>query len=153
MVGTHDSTNEKHKFYNSTVQDISRGGGDCATKFGSLCARFVDMEYPVNNQVGNGLSKLFYFRGQTIDVSDQAIFILKDSGLHDEEGKKTNINNPITAGQRRSGHFLSLMMTANTDQADPNCKQNHMTCWVCIQLPLDVYGIDASINTQMIKNP
>ena len=31
-VGTNASTNEKHKFYNSTVQAISRGGGYCATK-------------------------------------------------------------------------------------------------------------------------
>ena len=28
-----------------------------------------------------------------------------------------------------------------------------MTCRACIQLPLDVYGIDTSINTQMLKNP
>ena len=28
LVGTNDSTNEKHNLYNSTVQAISRGGGD-----------------------------------------------------------------------------------------------------------------------------
>ena len=43
MVGTNASKNEKHKFYNSTVQAISRGGGYFATKVGALCANFVDM--------------------------------------------------------------------------------------------------------------
>ena len=43
MVGTNASTNEKNEFYNSTVQAISREGGDCATKVGDLCARFVDI--------------------------------------------------------------------------------------------------------------
>ena len=38
MVGTNASTNENNKFYNSTVQAISRGGGDCVTKVGALCA-------------------------------------------------------------------------------------------------------------------
>ena len=56
---------------------------------------------PVKTQVGNGLSKLFDFRGHTIDVSDQDIFIFKDLGLHDEEGKKTDVSDPITAAQRR----------------------------------------------------
>ena len=37
----------------------------------------------VEVQVGNGLSKLFNFRGQTIDASDQAVFTLKDSCFHD----------------------------------------------------------------------
>ena len=84
MVGTNASTNEKHKFYNSIVQAISGGGGDCATKVGALCARFVQMVTPVKNQLESGLSKLFNFRGQTIDTSDQAVFTSKDSGLHDE---------------------------------------------------------------------
>ena len=43
MVVTNASTNEKHKFYNSTVRDISKGGGYCATKVGSLCAHLVDL--------------------------------------------------------------------------------------------------------------
>ena len=47
------------------------------------------------------LSKIFDLRGQTSDVSDQSIFILKDSGLHDEEGNKTNISNRITSDQSR----------------------------------------------------
>ena len=42
------------------------------------------MSAPVKNQMENGLSKIFNFWGQTIDVSDQAIFTLKDTGLHDE---------------------------------------------------------------------
>ena len=57
---------------------ISRGGGDCATKFGALFACFVDMGSPVKTQVENGFSKLFDLGGETIDVSDQAVFILKD---------------------------------------------------------------------------
>ena len=38
----------------------------------------------VKPQVENGLSKIFAFQGQAIDMSDQNIFTLKDSGLHDE---------------------------------------------------------------------
>ena len=77
MVGTNSSKNENHKFYNSTVQAISRGGADCATKVGAICARFVDMGFMVKIQVENGISKLFDFRVRTIDVSDQAVFIKK----------------------------------------------------------------------------
>ena len=51
------------------VQAISIGGGDC----GSLCDRFFYMGGSVKTQVKNGLSKLFDFQGQTIDVSDQYI--------------------------------------------------------------------------------
>ena len=55
------------------VQTISRGGLDCATKVGALCACFVDTGYLVKIQVENGLNKLFDFRGQTIDVCDQYV--------------------------------------------------------------------------------
>ena len=96
MVGKNSSTNKNHKFYNSTVQAISIGVGDCATKVGAPRDRFVDMGSPVKTQVGNGLSKLFDFRGQTIDVSGQAVFILTDLGLYYEEGKKTNVSDPLT---------------------------------------------------------
>ena len=95
MVGTNASKNEKHKFYKSTVQAISRGGGYCATNVGAMCARFVDMGAPVKIQVENELSKLFDFRGQTINTSDQAVLTLKDSGLH-EEGKKVNTSETLT---------------------------------------------------------
>ena len=101
----------------------------------------------------NGLSKLFDLRGQIIDVSDQAIFFLKDSGLHDEEGNKTNVSDPLTAAQRRDGHFLSFMMTVYPDQADPNCNYSRVTCRACIKLPLGVYWIDDVIDTHMLKNP
>ena len=77
------SKKSKHKFYNSTVQEISKGGGDCATKVGSLCACFVDMGDPVKTQVENCISKIFGFQGQTIDVSDQAVFHLNCLGLRD----------------------------------------------------------------------
>ena len=73
---------KKHKFYNSTVQAISSGVGDCATKVGSMCAHFVDLGALVKNPVENGLSKLLDFCVQKIDVSDQAVFTLKYSGLH-----------------------------------------------------------------------
>ena len=59
-------------------------GGDCTKNVGSLCARFVDMGALVKTQVENGLIKLINFQGQTIDVYDQTVFILKDSGLNDE---------------------------------------------------------------------
>ena len=77
MVGTNASTNEKHKFYNSTVQAISRGGEDLYAKFGALCACFVDKVSPVKTQVGNGLIKLLYFRYQTINMYKQDVFALK----------------------------------------------------------------------------
>ena len=51
MIGTNYSTNKKRKFYNSTVQAISRGGGDCATKAGALYTSFSDMGSPVKTQV------------------------------------------------------------------------------------------------------
>ena len=75
MIGTNTSTNENQNFYDSKVQAISTGGGDCATKVGSICARFVGMGTSAKIQVENGINKLFNFRGQTIDVSYQAIFI------------------------------------------------------------------------------
>ena len=82
MMKTNASTNENQKFYNLTMQVISRIGGDCGTKVGSMCAHFVDMGSPVKTQVENGLSNIFYFRGHTIDVYYQAVFSLKDSDIH-----------------------------------------------------------------------
>ena len=73
---------------------------------------FVDMVVPVKTQVENGISKIFDFRCQTIDVSDQAVFILKDLGLHDEEGEKFNVSDTLTASQRRSGHFCLPLLHA-----------------------------------------
>ena len=60
----------------------------------------------MKTQVENGLSKLFGFQGLTIDVSDQAVFTLKCPGLHEEEGHKININDLLTATQRRPGRFF-----------------------------------------------
>ena len=42
-------------------------------------------------------------------------------------------------------------MMVNPDQYDPKLKQSHMNCRECVQLPLDVYGIDSSIYTQMMR--
>ena len=44
-------------------------------------------------------------------------------------------------------------MTFHPDQAHPNCKNSHITYRACDQLPLNVDRIDASINTQILKNP
>ena len=135
------------------VQAISRRVGYWATNIGSLCARFVDLVPPVKNQVENRISKLFDLRGHTIDVSVQYNLTLKDSGLNAEEVKKNNISNPLTAGQRKSGHVLLLMMAVHPNQSDPNCKHSHIPCRSCIKLPLDIDGIDSSTNTQMLKPP
>ena len=51
MVETNSFTYKKHKLYNTTVQEISIGGGDFTTKVGSLCDYFVDMGSPVKTQV------------------------------------------------------------------------------------------------------
>ena len=40
LVGSNASTNENIKFYNSTVQEISRAVGDCATKVAVMCPLF-----------------------------------------------------------------------------------------------------------------
>ena len=108
---------------------------------------------PVKTQVENGLIKLFNFRGQNIDIFDQVVFTLNDSGLYDEEGNKINTSRPLTAVQRRSGRFVLLMMTVHPYQDDTKCKKSTTTCRDCIQLPLDVNGIYASINKQMLKTP
>ena len=79
------------------VQSISVLVGDCATKFGSLCARFVDTGAPVKIQVGNGLNKLLNLQGQNIDVYYQNFYKLKYLGIHDEEGNKIDKSNPLTA--------------------------------------------------------
>ena len=39
-------------------------------------------------------------QGQNIDVSDQAVFILIDIGLHGEEVNKINASKPLTIIQR-----------------------------------------------------
>ena len=63
----------------------------------------------MKKQVENGLNNLFDVQGQKIDVSDQVIFTLKDLGLHDEEGKKINISDPLEAAQRRSDRFCTSL--------------------------------------------
>ena len=37
-------------------------------------------------QLENVLNRLFDFRGQNIDVSDQDVFVLTDEDLHEKEG-------------------------------------------------------------------
>ena len=43
-------------------------------------------------------------------------------------------------------------MAIHRYKTDPNCKQNCITCRACVQLPFDIYGIDASIDTKRLKN-
>ena len=44
-------------------------------------------------------------------------------------------------------------MTVHPYRTDPNYNYSRMTCRACVQLPLDVDEIDASIGTQMQKKP
>ena len=50
------------------LQDISRGGGDCATKVVAVCFHFFDMRASVKIPVENGLSNLFDLGGYPINV-------------------------------------------------------------------------------------
>ena len=52
------------------------------------------------------MNNIFHLRGHTIYVSDQAVFTLKYLVIHDEEGKKINISDLITATRRRQGCFF-----------------------------------------------
>ena len=45
------------------------------------------------------------------------------------------------------------MMTVHPVQADPKWNHNRMPCRACVQLPLDMDGIDDSIYTQMLNPP
>ena len=45
------------------------------------------------------------------------------------------------------------MMTVHQDQANPKSNRNHMTCRDCVQLPLDMDVVYASIDTQILKPP
>ena len=101
----------------------------------------------------NEISNIFDIRSHTFDVSDQAVFILKDSGLCDEERNKTNVSNHLTEIQSRSSCFLFVMMTVHWDQADPNCNYNRMIYRAWIQIPFNVDGIYFSIYTHMLENP
>ena len=47
--------------------------------------------------------KIFDFRSQNIVVSDKDVFILTDTGIQDEEGKKTNMIKSLTASQKQLG--------------------------------------------------
>ena len=99
MAGINASTNKNNKLYNSIVQAISRGGRECATKVRSPCTRLFDMVSQVKTQMENDMSNRFDFWGQTIDTSNQAVFTLKNYGIHDEEVKKINISDPLTESQ------------------------------------------------------
>ena len=42
------------------------------------------------------------------------------------------------------------MMKVHPDQADQNFNYSRITCRACIQIPLDIDGIDSSIDTHML---
>ena len=48
---------------------------------------------------------------------------------------------------------MSFMMTVHLDQENPNCNYARMTFRAFVQLPLDLYGIYYSIDTQIMKTP
>ena len=86
-------------------------------------------------------------------MSEQSVFTLKYSLIHDEDENIINIGDPLSATQSKSCHILSFMMTFNPYQTDTKYKKIHMTCFECVQLPLYFYGVDDIIDTQIIKLP
>ena len=44
-------------------------------------------------------------------------------------------------------------MIVNPYQAGPKCKHGRMACRAFVKLPLDVDGVDAIIDTQLLKTP
>ena len=101
----------------------------------------------------NGLDTLFNFQGQNIDVSSQAVFYLMGMDLHDEESKKINMSDPLRSNQRRSFRFLYFVMMFFPYQDDTKFKYSHMSCRVCVQLPLDTNAIYSNINNQIPNTP
>ena len=86
-------------------------------------------------------------------MSDQDDLTLNNSGFHDEELNKINARNSITADLRRPGIFLLFLIMVHPYQADTNSKHSHIIFKACVQLPLYVYGIVTSIDTQMMTPP
>ena len=97
------------------------------------------------NQVENGLEKLFDFWVQIIDVSDNDIFVLTCVGLNNRKVINTTIGNPIKESQRRTCHFLLLIIAVQIDQSEPKFKYRQMNCRDCVQLQSYENGIDARI--------
>ena len=46
-----------------------------------------------------------------------------------------------------------FIMMVHPYHDDPKSNHSHITCRKFFQIPLDVDGIDASINNQMLENP
>ena len=61
----------------------------------------------MKNKVGNGMNKLFNFRGQIINVSYRDIFALTYEVLHDKEWKNNN-RIPIVSRSNTNSMFLIL---------------------------------------------
>ena len=85
-------------------------------------------------------------------MSDQYGFTLRYLGLHDEERKKINVRDALISAQRRSVRLSLFMMMVHPYQADKKYKHNIMTFRARVKPLLDVDGIDASIDIQMMKN-
>ena len=118
MVGTDTSTKKGTSFTYQRCrpsQEEEETAPQMLEPFVPIC---FEMGASTKNQVENGLSQLSNFRGHTIDVYEQAILTLTYSDLHDEQGKKINIRDPLTEVQRQPGSFLSFMMMVHPDQAD-----------------------------------
>ena len=81
------------------------------------------------------------------------MFSFKNAGIHDEEGKKIDVINLLTATHMQQGRFLSFMMKIHPYQDNKNCKHSSMTCCACVKLTLNVDGSYASIDTQILKPP
>ena len=152
MVGTIVFTNEKHNFYNSTVQDISGLWGDWTTKVVALCVRFLTW-YPWRKTRWKmvWVSSLIYEARSLICLTRP--FYLKIFGSSQWRNKEFTIRNLLTANQKRSGNFLSFIMTVHQYQADPNCNHSHMTCKACVELPLYADVVDDSIDNEMLTPP
>ena len=84
-------------------------------------------------------------------VSDQSVFALKCLALNDGEGKKNQHKKPAHSRLEAIRLVVSLMVMVHPYQIDQKCKHSRMTCRACVQLPLDVDEIDASINIQRLK--
>ena len=86
-------------------------------------------------------------------MSDQANLVLVDMGIHYKQVKKTNMEKTIHNTPELIRPFLSFIMMGNPDQDDLKYKHIQMNCKSCVQLSLDLYGIDTSINNQMLNTP
>ena len=70
-------------------------------------------------------------------------------GLHDDEGKKTNVSDLITAGQMISGLFLYFMMTFDPYQDHLNFKHSHIL-FIFLSFVLGLWNRMACMNYEVL---